>query len=500
VKLPRSTQNWATLAGATIALIALFMAVFLFTVTLIAPGGYAYLGLVIYILLPSVMFVGLILIPVGMILQIRKDKKAGKGEAPPPWPLVDLNNIRHRNAFFVFSGGTVLLLFASAIGSYEAFHFTESVVFCGTLCHSVMHPEYTAYQNSPHARVACVGCHVGPGAGWYVRSKLSGLYQVYSVTFKKYSKPIPTPIENLRPARETCEECHWPQKFYAQKMRLESHYMTEGDSTQWDIYLLMKIGAQHSALGLSEGIHWHINPDVRIEYAGDQPRQKLPWVRYTNRRTGATRVYRDKESPPAEGEVRTGEIRTMDCMDCHTRPSHDYRAPTLFINNAITAGDLPRELPQIKSVATELCAKEYESTEAALEAIEQGLHDYYRTNHAELYAARKDLVDKAAEGVRGAFNRNIFPDMKVRWSAYPNHIGHLEFNGCFRCHNDKHVADDGKTISRDCNLCHWISAQGKPGDLETALIGQKLEFRHPEDIGDSWKEMLCTDCHTGVTP
>ena len=499
MKLPRSTQNWTTLMGATIALVALFMIAFFFGISLVLERGHAYLGLVTFILLPAVMIVGLLLIPIGMLLQIRRGRRDGESAAPA-WPLVDLNDVHHRNAFLVFSIGTTLLLFISAIGSYEAFNFTESVTFCGTICHSVMHPEYTAYQNSPHARVACVGCHVGPGATWYVRSKISGLYQVYSVIFDKYSRPIATPIENLRPARETCEECHWPQKFYAQKVRLETHYLAGKENTQWDIYLIMKIGAQHSALGLSEGIHWHINPDVNIEFVSDETRRKLPWVRYTNRRTGETREYQDSENALSEEQKKNSVVRSMDCMDCHNRPSHDYRAPAIFVNYAITAGDIPRGLPEIKSMAVEVCAQEYDSPEAAQKSIESALHNHYRTSYAELYATRRDLVEKASDGLMRAFAKNIFPIMKVRWSAYPNHIGHLEFNGCFRCHNDKHISSDGKVISRDCNLCHFIIGQGTPGQLETAPIGQRLEFRHPGDVGDMWKDMLCTDCHTGANP
>ncbi|MGD9900747.1 MAG: NapC/NirT family cytochrome c, partial [Calditrichaceae bacterium] len=179
-QLPRSTQNWITLIGATIAIISLFMIIFLFVVSTFWVSNHTYLGLVIYIMLPAVMIMGLLLIPLGMFIQMNREKKQ-KAKIRPPWPRIDLNDSKHRNAFFVFTIGTTILLFLSAIGSYEAFHFTESVSFCGETCHSVMNPEFVAYQNSPHARVACVECHVGSGADWYVRSKMSGTYQVYAV-------------------------------------------------------------------------------------------------------------------------------------------------------------------------------------------------------------------------------------------------------------------------------------------------------------------------------
>ncbi len=278
LKLPRSFYNWTSVIGATIALISLFMIVFLFVITSIFNQGGSYIGVVIYIALPTLMVIGLLMIPVGMIIKFRKQRKE-KEKQVLRWPAFDFNEPRQRNAFMIFSVGTTIFLLLSAIGSYEAFHYTESVEFCGTLCHEVMKPEYVAYQNSPHARVACVDCHVGSGADWYVRSKLSGLYQVYSVIFNKYPKPIAVPIHNLRPARETCEECHWPEKFYARQLRIERHYLADAENTEWDIHLEMKTGPSLSALGLQEGIHWHINPNIKIEYVSTQDdREVIPWV------------------------------------------------------------------------------------------------------------------------------------------------------------------------------------------------------------------------------
>lgn len=445
------------------------------------------------------MIVGLLLIPIGMSVQMRRERKQ-KSEIAP-WPKVDLNDISHRNAFFVFSIGTTILLFLSAIGSYEAFNYTESVAFCGTTCHSVMSPEYTAYKHSPHAKVPCVECHVGRGADWYVRSKLSGTYQVYATLANVYPRPIPTPIENLRPARETCEECHWPQKFYAHKLRVETHYLTDSENSQWDIQLIMKIGAEKSALGLKEGIHWHINPEVKVEYiAADKERESLPWVRFTDLKTGKTTIYQDQDSPLDESEIENAEIRVMDCIDCHTRPSHNYRPPSLFINTAMTAGEIPTELPEIKSIALDLCDREYSTMDSAMKTIELEIDEYYKENYPEIYETQNELVVQAIKGFQDAFSKNIFPEMKVKWSAYPNHIGHLEFNGCFRCHNDIHTSDDGQVIRKDCNLCHTIRAQGVPDNMQFAVGDEPLEFKHPEDIDEMWKESFCTDCHTGLNP
>ncbi|MEW6194428.1 MAG: NapC/NirT family cytochrome c [Bacteroidota bacterium] len=500
-KLPHSTQNWISLVGATIALISFFMIVFLFSISLFLDQGNPYLGIVIYIALPAILVLGLLLIPLGMYIKLRKEK-TGKVESGKNWPVIDFNSDRNRNAFVVFSVGSAIFLLASAVGSYEAFHYTESVEFCGKVCHTVMNPEFTAYQNSPHARVACAECHIGSGADWYVKSKLSGLRQVYAVLANNFSRPIPTPIKDLRPARETCEECHWPQKFYERKLRTQKHYLTDKDNSEWDIILTMKIGSSLSALGLQEGIHWHINPDVKIEYkASDERRQNIPWVRYTNLKTGEIFIYKDKDQNVDEKLLGSLESRTMDCMDCHTRPSHNYQPPAFFINNAITSGAIPKELPQIKFAALEIIGKQFNTTQQAMEEISSYLYTFYNDNYPDIYKNKKDLITKAINGVQSEFNKNIFPEMKVRWDAYPNNIGHLEFKGCFRCHNDNHSTEKRKFISKDCNLCHVINAQGPPEKMQLASVNSFLEFRHPgNEVGDRWKDMLCIECHTGLNP
>lgn len=496
MKLPKSYYNWTSFVGTILALISLFMIVFLLAISVFLGEGSSYLGLVIYILLPVFLVIGLVLIPIGMIIKMKRTGKA-EPEKTRRWPYIDFNYHRHRNAFILFAVGTTIFLLLSAVGSYEAFHYTESVEFCGTVCHKVMEPEYVAYQNSPHARVACVECHVGSGADWYVRSKLSGLYQVYAVTLGDYPKPIPTPISNLRPAQETCEQCHWPQKFYARTLRIEKHYLADEQNTEWDITLQMKIGSSYSALGLEEGIHWHINPDVKIEYMTNSNghRDTIPWVKYTNRETGEVYTYTDPEQYSDQHEEGKMETRTMDCMDCHNRPSHDYLTPIHFVNEAMTAGIIPKELPDIKIVAMDVLNRDYPTSDSAMRTIESEVMMYYEYMHEDIFASEPELIRKAIDGLKNEFSKNIFPGMQVKWDVYPNHIGHLEFNGCFRCHNDRHSTEDGRVISMDCNLCHTIISQGNPDNLMVSGLNEPMEFVHPNDPNQAWKEVLCAECH-----
>jgi len=497
---PASAKNWLSLAGVIIALTALFMILFLVIVTFVMKEQAAYLGLVTYILLPAVMIVGLLLIPLGMLRETKRERREGEPAKRAGWPKIDLDEPGHRHAFFIFLVGTGIFVFLSAVGSYQAFHYTESTKFCGTLCHAVMEPEHTAHRNCPHAQVACVACHVGPGVDWYARSKLSGLYQVYAVLADIYPRPIPTPIKNLRPARAVCEQCHWPQKFYGHKLQLRTHYLSDQANTPWRIGLNLKVGPPQEALGLIEGIHWHISPRARIEYSATDPgRQQIPWVRYTNLDSGVAKVYRDKGGPALAPAA--GGMRTMDCMDCHNRPSHLYRPPAQFIDEAITAGRIPAALPEMKKLAVQLCAKQYSSAQIAQQEIRAGIIQFYRQDYPQLHARNLGLVEKGVTGVQTESAQNIFPYMRVNWTAYPDNIGHLNFAGCFRCHNGGHASDHGETIGRDCTLCHDIGIQGIPGKgMERARIGESLAFRHPEEIGDAWQQAPCTDCHSGGNP
>ncbi len=499
ISLPDSAKNWVSLVGATISLIALFLILFLFVISLLMGQGGLYLGLVAYILLPGILIAGLLLIPLGMLLRVRKLKTSPAGK--PGWPVIDLGNIKHRHAFFIFFAGTALFLFLSAIGNYQAFHYTESVQFCGTLCHKIMRPEYTAYQHSSHAKLRSVSCHVGPGASWFVRSKLSGLHQVIATLTNTYPTPIETPIKNLRPARVVCEQCHWPQKFYARTLRFETHFLPDEKNTRWDIGLVMKIGPQQAAHGLREGIHWHINPNVKIQYfAADKKRTDIPWVRYINLKSGDTLVYKNAEQPIKNEEINPSTVRTMDCIDCHTRPSHNYQSPSHFLNTAMTTGALPQSLPEIKGLALSLFEDDFTSQDSMRRAIRTKLIQAYAENYPEVLRNQKTELDSAIRVIQQLSARNIFPEMKVRWDTHVNNIGHMEFKGCFRCHDDKHISKDGRVISKKCDLCHLIQTQGRPGKMEMAAGFQSLQFKHPVDIDGAWKTSLCSECHTGLNP
>jgi hypothetical protein len=496
MKLSKSISNWISITGFIFAVNSAILILILFVYSLFQEHQNPYNGMFTFIILPTVMVMGLLLIPLGMMIQRRRVRK---GEEK--WPVLDMNIPHTRQRFVTISIFTFLFLIVSAMGSYEAFNYTESVEFCGKVCHQVMEPEYVTYLHSPHARVPCVECHVGEGADWYVKSKMSGLYQVYSVLFHKFPQPIATPIHNLRPARETCERCHWPQKFYARKMISKRTYLTDSANTEFNYNLLMKIGPNFSAMGLKEGIHWHINNKVKIEYVNSTPdRETIPWVKLTNLTTGEVTIYNDSENTLDQKALDTLEHRTMDCMDCHNRPSHSYKSATIYVDNGMIGGTIPKDLPYIKQVAMNVLKGPFSDKDSSLTYIRDSITNFYKIGYPTIYATKKAQIDMAIAGIQEQFGLNVFPFMKASSSNYLNHIGHIESDGCFRCHSDRHTSDKGKTIKKDCNLCHTIVAQGVTGAISYANVDSTLEFKHPIDIKNSWKEYLCTECHRTLYP
>jgi len=477
--------------GGAIASISFGLILFLFLLQAFATRQNPYMGIIAFVILPGILLLGLALAVIGMIIE-RKRVRVSEDR----FPRINLNDPHQRSVFGFFFALVILLLLCSAFGSYQAYEYTESVQFCGEVCHSVMKPEYTAYLYSPHARVSCAECHVGSGADWYVKSKLSGAYQVYSVIFDKYSRPISTPVKNLRPAQETCEHCHWPKAFYSSKQEDKKYFLSDEKNTSWTISLLMKIGGGNSETGPTSGIHWHMNIRNKITYvATDSQRQVIPWVQ-SKRPDGTVVTYTVNDGSFTQDQLKTGEKRRMDCIDCHNRPTHIYRPPNASVNEEMALGWIDPRIPYIKATAVEALVQPYATESGAMDSIAIFIHDRYAQRYPDVSASMKTEIDTAIEHVRRIYSRNFFPEMNVSWKYYPNNIGHMYSPGCFRCHDGKHVGDDGTVLSRNCNTCHVILAEKLDNEPQrVSLTG--LDYKHPVDIGEAWKQMNCSDCHTG---
>jgi len=473
-------DNWISYLGFLLAVIILIGEAIVIAIDLLQGTPNAYVGILIYGIGPSILVGGLLLVPFGMY-------------ATDTFLVIDLSNKQHRMKIVVFSVVTACFLLLTMIGSYQAYHLTESNEFCGVLCHQVMAPEYTAYQSSPHARVDCVQCHIGPGAGWFVQSKLSGTRQVIAVATNSYELPLETPIKNLRPARDTCEQCHWPEKFYSSVEKKMVCYGSDEENTPYRVDLLLHVGGD-PLTEETRSIHWHIGLDHTLEYhATDEDRQDIAWIRVTYD-DGRVDEYFDEEADVDLAAIPEEGIRVMDCIDCHNRPSHRFHSPLQSVNWAMLNGQLNPKLPELKTMLVDLLGSRYATTKEAVATIEETLQEAY-SDFLRENPAMKDSVQQAIATGKELFTSNFFPEWNTDWSKHPWHIGHFEFPGCYRCHDGNHKTKAGKTISADCNLCHVIVRQGEGWDEIAQLEYKEQKFYHPRGFGDDWEGQNCHECH-----
>jgi NapC/NirT cytochrome c family, N-terminal region len=447
--------NWLSRTGVVLVTTGAVLWLFLLPVFLRGFTDSPYVGILTFMGLPAVFFGGLILIPAGIVLRARRERH--KGVYPSDFPPLDLKNVELRQLLFFVGVTTVVNLIIGAQLLYSGVNYMDSVTFCGKTCHTVMQPEYVAYEHSPHARVACVECHIGPGASWFVRSKLSGSYQVYATIFDMYPRPIPVPVTNLRPARATCEQCHWPARFEGNRLVVIPHYADDETNSLTKTVLLMHIGGGDS-LG---GIHGaHVGLGITIRYGSDPSRQKMQWVEYSNSTTGRKTLFVDQKTNPKTVNPESG--RVMDCIDCHNQPSHKFHLPGDAMDEAMANGDIPPSLPFVKKEGLSLLQAKYASQSEAAKKISSGLVEYYSRNYPQVYSQHRAEVSHAVKGLVAIYDENVFPKMNVTWGTYPNNLGHMNFPGCFRCHGALHVASDpSKMVPQDCSVCHNLLSMGE---------------------------------------
>lgn len=487
-------RNWISYAGTAIAAVGLLVFVVLLAYHTIGGGALAqpYGDLVIFFVPPIFVIAGVVIVLAGMYIQwVRWRMYEPLSFAR--YPRWDLNVARDRKALLAAALGAAVLSVPAIYGGFQAYLYTDAVSFCGALCHS-MAPEYLTYQRSPHARVTCAECHVGPGATGYIASKIRGVAELVETVQDNYPRPIPVPVVSLRPIRGNCEKCHWPENFVGARHLRHVHYLNDEPNTAWVIDLLVLVGGGPPDEPAKMGIHWHTASTV--EYVATDPeRQKIPWVRAVDPRTGVATVYTSEAQ--RSNTAPAGEIRTMDCVDCHNRPSHIMQAPDRSVDLGLQNGVIDASLPFISQQGVAALTAAYASRGQGLRGIEEFVRDYYQRNYPQIYASKQQSIRAAIVYLQNTYDRFFFPSMKVRWDTYYMNDGHFHFPGCSRCHDGQHKSVDGKTIGSDCGDCHKILQQGKPGQLKFASGPEGLGFEHPVDIGDAWAQQACSSCHTG---
>ena len=405
-----------------------------------------YAGLVVFVAIPTVFMLGLLLIPIGVRLQRRRLRR--DPSATVDWPVLDFRRSQVRRTALVLGTLTAVNCVIILLAGYGSLHWMESPQFCGQVCHTPMHPQFSAWQAGAHARIACVECHIGEGAAGFAHAKLSGVRQLLHVANNSFPKPIP-PGTDLPPGAlpQSCRNCHQPERLVGDRVRVLREYADDEANSETMTVLQMHL----SVTSFSErAIHWHADPGVRVEYvATDAEGQTIPYVKVTNAR-GQVKEYLAADA--TDEMIRTGTRRTMDCSDCHSTVGHPISpTPEKAVDQAIAAAAISRELPFARRESVRLVKADYPSQDEGLRAIDQGLRSFYKSQGR---STDEQTLARAVAALQDLYRRNVFPTMKVSWGSYPDNKGHMTSNGCFRCHDDSHKAKDGSTISSDCEYCH----------------------------------------------
>jgi len=462
------TSHWISMLGVALVTTAGFSWLFVLPIQLRGHTNNPYIGIVVFILIPVIFVLGLVLIACGVFLARRRIASVEQGL------LSGAERQARIRKLAIFLGVTSAAnIVIGTQGTYRAVQHMETVQFCGQSCH-VMKPEFTAHENSPHSNVECVECHISPGAVGWVDSKKSGTRQLIDPVFHRVHYPIASAMESNRlvPSSDTCEQCHWPEKFDAVKLRVIFHFQDDAANTQTQTVLMMLTGG-----GDLGGIHGkHMGPGVEIHYAAkDAKRQTIPWVEYRNRNTGEIETFlADGSTAQSVGSLPHYQ---MECVDCHNRPTHTFELPERAVDRAMGFGRISPTLPFVKKKAVELLKADYSSNEEASHAIPEALTHFYQQSDPALAAQRSKDITAAGSEIASIYNRNVFPDLKVTWGTYPNNLGHTDFPGCFRCHDGSHSTSDQKmTITQDCGACHEPLAieEASPGVLKTLGLEERI--------------------------
>lgn len=472
VKTPHLASNPITMLGGFLALVAFGGLVFFLGIQLLQVEPSPYIGMLVYVGLPMVLVIGLLLIPAGMMWEARRRMLAARrGRGVPPALQVDFGNPRHLVGVMMFATLTILILGVLGATGFGAVEFMESAEFCGTTCHTVMEPQYEPYKRSAHAEVNCTSCHIGPGASWYVQSKLSGAKQLYAVLADTYPRPIPAPIEHLRPARDTCEGCHWREKAYGMFLRVYRTYLPDETNSQHLRALAFRVGTGGESLEEAGGVHWHTA--ARVWYRTvDKERQEIATVR-VEKDSGIEQWV----NPDVEPGTPLQPERLMDCIDCHNRAAHKIPAPDQLVDEALTTGRLDITLPYVKRESLRLLGQDGSLPTAAQlvaswrkDSWFEQLAGFYESNYPDVAQSKSASIQKAIAELKDITKQVAYPDMLTTWLTYADNRGHPGLEGtnrgCFRCHTTLIKVDTGDLLpggvgGSGCLACHNLGEEGE---------------------------------------
>jgi nitrate/TMAO reductase-like tetraheme cytochrome c subunit len=471
--LPRLWSNWITLLGTVIVSVSALAILAALAIDLTSSGLNAYAAAILFLVMPGMMVLGLLMIPLGLLRERRRARRPGAPahEADSVQAAfaraMESETVRRRVALVLLMTVLNVFIFSSVI--YRAVTFMETPKFCGATCHQVMQPEYDAYKQSPHSRVACVECHIGSGASSALQAKISGLRQVWGVATGRFHRPIQTPVHNLRPASETCEHCHQPNRQSGTRLGFRVHFKEDEANTPQVTALMFHVGGEDPRTGVWSGIHSHASTRYQIRYQVlDRKRQIIGKIQ----KLDGGKVIKEWLPPKGNSGDPVLELRTMDCTDCHNRATHVYDGtPESAVTRALGDGRLDRKLPWLHQVAVGVLKATAPPRDQAEARFREALDQRYARDHAAQKPSAAAL-DQTARALAALYLRNVYPAMNLSWNSYPSQIGHGgpdpgAFKGqCFRCHGADHQTADGQELSSKCELCHDVVLKDElPEDL-----------------------------------
>lgn len=462
------TSHWLSMLGVALVTLAGFSWLFALPVNIRGNVSNPYIGLLVFILIPAIFFIGLAMIPIGIFLG--KRRVAQRIDSLPD------RRAAWRRAGVFFGVMTFANIIIGSQLTYRSVEHMETVQFCGQTCH-VMTPEFVGHLSAPHQEVSCAACHIAPGAEGWFKAKMAGTQQLVNVAFNRFPRPIESGLESNRlvSSAATCEQCHARELFIGSRLRILTKFKDDEANTKNQTVLMMQVGG-----GMRGGIHGaHMGPGVQIRYAAqDKKRQSIPWVEYRNTTTGITKSFLAMGSKP--DVATTLPVFEMQCVDCHNRAAHSFEPADRAVDAALATGKIASDLPFIKKTGVELLTTNYLSEDEAVQKIPAGVVSFYQQKYADLAGSRAADIQNAGKQLLAIYNRNVFPDLKVTWGTYPNNLGHMDDPGCFRCHDDNHAAADKKTITQDCNTCHQMLAveETSPEILKTLGIADPAASAH----------------------
>jgi nitrate/TMAO reductase-like tetraheme cytochrome c subunit len=482
--LPRLWTNWITLLGTVITTFAGFALLAFALVELLSARSNPYDGIVV-VIIPMFFVAGLLIIPLGFLVERRRKKRGvpGTPDAITQAFQLAIHDSRSRKLILFVAALTVVNVILIAAGGVRAANYMDTPQFCGTSCHTPMEPEWTAYQRSPHQKVACVECHIGPGAGALVKAKLNGMHQLLGVVTGNYHRPVPPPVGHMRPTEVTCEGCHARTAFIGDRARLFPHYKPTRDNAASFNAMIDHVGGLDARTGKFSGIHSHLAPNKKIEFEYlDERRTKIGKI--TVIEDGVVKA--EYALPGEEGKAKPVGTHAMECTDCHNRATHRFDGTARqAVDRAIWNGELDSKQPYLAKVAVDVLSNANVEHPAADAFFKSAVENAYASLDAKPEPAE---LGKAALAISQIYQRNVFPKMNVTWNSYPDLIGHYAEGddaavGCFRCHDGKHQATLAggrvKKMDNSCDLCHAPLATGiapeKFDDPTKQMVGLPLD-------------------------